>query len=82
MTTLEEMAVDVFSNRRLFNCPNPGIEVWEDYGFTKGERLVGTFSDYEMAQLNDLAIEIWSRRICTDDFYEFVNDGPWRLEDE
>ena len=76
MTTLEEMACDVFTDLYVFYSQEDGKT------HTAGVDFDYRLSDYEMAQLNDLAIEIWSRRICTDDFYEFVNDGPWRLEDE
>ena len=78
MTTLEQMAVDVFSEGADLGYEAP---FWVYFG-EKDESEHETISVFEMAQLNDMAIEIWSRRICTDDFYEFVNDGPWRLEDE
>ena len=56
MTTLEEMAIDVFTDLYVFYSQEDGKT------HTAGVDFDYRLSDYEMAQLNDLACDIWSRR--------------------
>jgi hypothetical protein len=93
MTTKEQMAIDVFSGGVEIRYHMDGYYrtyVYIDLPFYEEPQLEmqRKFSDYEMAELNDLAVEMWNERILSDEDPDFFTqdeiediDGPWRLEE-
>ena len=74
MTTLEQLAADVFSEgREYYGLRNTNV-------CDGKSQYIGRFSDYEMAQLNDLASEIYDGRRCGY-LPDADCDGPWRSSD-
>ncbi len=75
MTTIQQLAVDVFSEDLTYELLSDALTGV----FATGEIVAHTsVTDYEMAQLNDIASALWVERFWgrTAPFTE-----PWRLED-
>jgi hypothetical protein len=70
--TLRQLAEDVFSEgAEVYNVSN-SFEVLIDGRWRR-------FSDFEIAQLNDIASEMWRRRRWPNGVL-FAEDDDWRLE--
>ena len=81
MTTLEQMAVDVFSEGVCIRWDCGLYFVADDEDNLDDSNECEVFSAFDMAQLNDKADYLFEWRKENDNFFEEVEDGPWRLEE-